>query len=79
MVDVVSKKCGNESCFNRSSYGVAGCTKAEFCSQYATAAMVDVVNKKWGSENSSNKPSYGVAGSGKAKFCSQHATAGKFS
>lgn len=50
MMNVASKKCGNEGCIKRPSQGVTGSEKREFCAQHAKAGMVNVVNQKFGKE-----------------------------
>ncbi|CAM9296296.1 unnamed protein product [Sphacelaria rigidula] len=76
MVDVVSKRCGEEGCFKHPSFGVASSRKAEFCAAHARAGMVDVVSKRCGEEGCFKRPSFGAASSRKAEFCAAHARAG---
>ncbi|CAM9891520.1 unnamed protein product, partial [Sphacelaria rigidula] len=72
MVDVVNKRCGQEGCFNKPSYGAKGSRRADFCAQHAVAGMVNVVKKRRGQEGFS-KPSNGTVGSRRGKFGAQHA------
>ncbi|CAM9633284.1 unnamed protein product [Hapterophycus canaliculatus] len=69
-------QCGHHSCSKRPTYGVAGSTKREFCSQHAKEGMINVNNKRCIQANCTTIPSFAVAGSKKAEFCSQHAREG---
>ncbi|CAM9293047.1 unnamed protein product [Sphacelaria rigidula] len=75
MVDVKSKKCGDEGCSKRPSFGVVGSKKAEFCSKHAMAGMVDVRVGKCGYGGCSKHPSFGVVGSNMTEVCFEHVRA----
>ncbi|CAM9485810.1 unnamed protein product [Sphacelaria rigidula] len=76
MVNVNRKRCGKEGCFKHRSYGVAGGSKAEFCTTHARAGMVNFKSKRCRKEGCFKDSSYGVAGGEKAEFCATHARAG---
>ena len=70
MINVVSKKCNNNSCEKTPRYGLAG-GKPTVCGQHKTLEMVELTKKKC--EKCNTRASFGLKG-GKRQFCVQHKT-----
>ncbi|CAM9366239.1 unnamed protein product [Sphacelaria rigidula] len=73
MVDVVSKRCGQEGFSKVPSNGTVGSRRGAFGAQHAGTAMVDVVSKRCGHEGFSKVPSNGTTGSRRGGFGAQFA------
>lgn len=48
MLNVKTRRCGQQGCTKRPSFGMEGSNKGEFCSEHKKDGMVDVANKRCG-------------------------------
>lgn len=76
MTKVRNVMCGNKGCSKRSSFGVEGGRKTEYCAKHASAGMVSMYSKKCGNEGYAKQSSFGLEGSRKIEYCAQHARSG---
>lgn len=72
MVEVLGKRCAQESCDNSPSIGVEGSKVATYCWQHGEDRMVYVHRKCCSEEGCNQQPRFGVEGSKGAKYCPQH-------
>ena len=59
MVDVKSKRCGQQGCTKLSTHGVDGCGRRQFCREHKKDGMVNVL-KRCGQQGCTLFPSFGV-------------------
>lgn len=64
-----SRTCAHQGCSTRSTFGVVGTKKLEFCSGHAAEGMIDLNNKKRAHRGRSTcRASFGVAGNKKPEL-----------
>lgn len=68
--------CRVDGCTMRSSFGLEGGRKAEFCSKHAKASMINVITKRCHHLGCATQASFGVEGSRRRELCSRHAKNG---
>ncbi|CAM9843387.1 unnamed protein product [Pylaiella littoralis] len=78
MVDVTTRRCKQEDCTKRASFGVEGGTEksAEFCFGHALPCMVNVRSKRCAHAGCKTRPIFAAARSAKGEFCAAHAAPG---
>lgn len=65
MINVVDRKCEDEACNKRPTFGEPGQKRARYCAEHSSEGMVDVVNKKCTFDGCVKHPFYGMPGSNK--------------
>lgn len=75
MADVISKRCYQEGCGKRLTFGVERSKASVYFRDHAWEGKVNGVNRRCAQEDCSKRPSFGVNGRKVPAYCKDHARA----